>query len=209
MNPSSKIVCYNRADQLFSLLFSGTCEHTHRSVLNQLKINQSSMFGCGLRVVLLYARELRKCLEVAVAVVEHERMLKHEGRNPDVVGRDRCTLLTQLPVHVRIMRPRGIDRCNDWCRAPASLPQFLIDSILRRQGAVERAIAVPGACNVTEIALPATLRADAGAPSQGFDGHLIEALALFVRPPAEGGVQIIWHFPDSILHASIVGYVGI
>ena len=61
------------------------------------------MFGCGLRVVLLYARELRECVEVAVAVVEHERMLKHEGRNPDVVGRDRCTLLTQLPVHVRIM----------------------------------------------------------------------------------------------------------
>ena len=58
---------------------------------------------CGLRVVLLHTRELRKCVEVGVAVVEHERMLKHEGRNPHVVGGNRCTLLTQLSVHVCIM----------------------------------------------------------------------------------------------------------
>jgi len=57
-------------------------------------------------IVPLHACELRKCLEVGVAVVEHERMLKHEGRNPHVVGGNRCTLLSQLSIHVAVIMRR-------------------------------------------------------------------------------------------------------
>jgi hypothetical protein len=68
------------------------------------------------------------------------------------------------------------------------MPQFRIDGVLRCQGTVEGAIFLPSARNVTEIALSATLSADASAPSQGFDGDVIQALALLPRAPTESSV---------------------
>jgi hypothetical protein len=59
---------------------------------------------------------------------------------------------------------------------------------VRGHSAVERAIASPGAGNVTKIALPATHPADAGATGQGFDGYIIQAFALFPRAPPEGDI---------------------
>lgn len=43
-------------------------------------------------------------------------------------------------------------------------------------------------CNIAEIALPATLAAEAGATNQGFDGYFIRALALLPRATTEGGI---------------------
>ena len=46
-------------------------------------------------------------------------------------------------------------------------------------------------------------------PGQRFDRYFIQALAAIAGAPAKGLVQSIGHIADRIMHASIVGIVGI
>lgn len=59
-----------------------------------------------------------------------------------------------------------------------------------------------------EIALTATLSADTGSPSQRFQNHFIQALALFLCASAESGIHGSRYFPNCVLHALIVGHAG-
>ena len=52
------------------------------------------------------------------------------------------------------------------------------------------------------------LSGDAGAASQGFDGHFVQALALLAGGLPQSFVEIVRNVADGILHAHIIGIAG-
>ena len=90
-----------------------------------------------------------------------------------------------------------------------SMPHRLVDRILLRDGAAEFRIFFPRSRNVTEITLTARTISQASAANQSFDRDFVQALSLHSCSIAKGLIQVIGHVADRVLHADIVGNVGI
>ena len=94
------------------------------------------------------------------------------------------------------MRCPGKDRCNGWCRAPASTPQLRVYRILLFQGAVEGGIFMPGSRHIAEVAVAASGLTEAGTAGQGLNRHVVQAFALLAGGAAKRGVQRVGYVAD-------------
>lgn len=90
-----------------------------------------------------------------------------------------------------------------------SPPYFLVNRVLLCEGAVKGWILAPASGDIAQIALADSRLAEAEAASQGFDCHFVQALALFPGRNAKGGIEMVRHVANRILHTGIVGGAGI
>ncbi len=68
---------------------------------------------------------------------------------------------------------------------------------------------LPAACNVVEVALAMPIFAQTQAANKGLHSRFIQAFSLFAGSSAKGGIKILGHNSNGVLHAHNIGIAGI